>query len=67
MIPMNVLTVRPTLLTVTHRRQTATARKNNERADYYDCGVWTRLSPVSVSFNVSMTLVIGRVHRWHET
>jgi len=64
MIPMSVLDVRLTLLIGDSNR--ATARMNNERADY-DCGVGTRLSPVSVSFNVLMTLVIGRVHRWHET
>ena len=61
MIPMNVLTVRPTLLT-----GDSNCVQEQRRADY-DCGVWTRLSPVSVSFNVLMTLIIGRVHRWHET
>ena len=51
MISINVLAVTPTLLI--GDSNIATARMSNERADY-DCGVWTRLSPVSVSLNASI-------------
>ena len=56
MISMNVLTVRPTLLT-----GDSNCAQEQRKSRLYDCGVWTRLSPVSLSFNVLMTLVIGRV------
>jgi len=62
MIPMNVLTVRPTLLD--HRRQQLRARTTKEQT--VECGRGY-ISPVSVSFNVLMMVVIGRVHRCLET
>jgi len=61
MILMNILTVRPTLLT-----GDSNCAQEQRRSRLYDYGVWTRLSPVAVSFNVLVTLIIGRVHRWHE-
>ena len=63
MIPMNVLTLRPTLLT-----GDSNCAQEQRKSRLYDCGVWTSYAKqISVSFNVLMTLVIGRVHRWHET
>ena len=62
MISINILTVRPTSLIGDSNR--ATACKNNERAAMT---VDEANPAVPVSLNVLMKLVIGRVHRWHET